>query len=63
MRNLEEIAKGIYKGEYFDFTAWKIAPLNGVAINEVDDLVSVADFEKQLGNHEIADGMTENNSK
>ena len=62
MRNLEEIAKGIYKGEYLDFTEWKITSLNGVAINEADDLVSVLDFEKQLVHSEIIEGTTENNN-
>lgn len=62
MRNLEEIAKGIYKGEYFDFTEWKIVPLNGVAINEDEDLVSVQDFEKQLGNNGMNEVTSENSN-
>lgn len=45
MRNLEEMSSGMFKGEYFNFTEWKIEKINGLAINEAD-LVTVLDFEK-----------------
>lgn len=58
MKNIEEIRPNVFRGEYFNIKEWKTLIIDEFEIME-NDLVTLADFAKQLQNSTISSASSD----